>query len=136
MTTYGEVIDSRDLLKELRDLLEDSSYDYSDDPTGETWAEAWAELDDEDRERVQMLRDLLDELPESTVDSPHGNSWGSTLVREDYFTEYARQLADDIGAIDTNTDWPLNHIDWPAAAQALKADYTTVELDGFTYYAR
>ena len=141
-----DIIDSRDLLEELRDLLEDSSYDYDDDPAEAEasedpendpgLAEVWAGLADDDRERVQELRRVLDELPESTVDSPHGNSWGSTLVHEDYFTEHAKELADDIGAIDRDAVWPASYIDWDAAAEALKADYSTVELDGETYYCR
>jgi hypothetical protein len=85
-----EIIDSRDLLNELRELLEDPSYDYSDDPSD---SDAWAALDSDAQERVTVLRDVLSELPESTVDSPHGNSWGCTLVREDLFTDYARELA-------------------------------------------
>ena len=127
------VIDSRDLLKEYRDIIGDSTADYDDDPAE---SEEWVELDEDERERATMLRDLLQELPESTVDSPHGNSWGSTLIREDYFEEYARELADDLGAIDKDASWPAAHIDWKAAAEDLKQDYVTVELDGHTYYAR
>jgi hypothetical protein len=133
----SDVIDSRDLLNELRGLLEDSSYDYSDDPADdpETWP-AYNQLDQDERERVQMLRDVLAELPDETVDSPHGNSWGCTLIPEDDFAEYAEEFAADIGAINRDAEWPLNHINWEAAAEALKADYTRVDLDGTTYLAR
>lgn len=61
---------------------------------------------------------------------------GETLIRASYFTEYAEQLADDIGAIDRDAKWPLDHIDWEAAAEALKIDYTESEFDGVTYYMR
>lgn len=131
--TSTDIIDSRDLLKELRDLLEDSSYDYSDDPSDR---DEWVALDSDDKERVEALREVLAELPESTVDSPHGNSWGCTLISEDAFTDYARELAQDIGAISGDEQWPLSFIDWQRAADALKMDYTTVELDDTTYYAR
>lgn len=128
-----DIIDSRDLLKELRDLLEDSTYDYEDDPSD---TDAWLALDSDDKERVEALRDVLGALPESTVDSLHGNSWGCTLVSEDSFTDYARELAEEVGAVSGDGQWPLSFIDWEAAADALKQDYTTVELDGTTYYAR
>src|SRR3982750_2500786 len=131
--TGTDIIDSRDLLKELRDLLADPSYDYSDDPSDR---DEWFAPDSEDKERVETLRDVLAELPESTVDSLHGNSWGCTLIAEDAFTDYARELAEDIGAISGDEQWPLSYIDWEAAARALKMDYTTVELDNVTYYAR
>jgi hypothetical protein len=61
---------------------------------------------------------------------------GETLIRASYFTEYAEQMAEDIGAIDPNANWPLNHIDWDAAAEDLKIDYTESDFDGVTYYMR
>lgn len=130
-------IDSRDLLNEIRDLLEDPRYDYTDDPSSdaETWP-AWAELSDDDRERISAVRAVLNELPESTVDSPHGNSWGCTLVPADEFEDYARELAEDTGAISGDESWPLSCIDWAKAADMLHQDYTEIELDGTTYYAR
>lgn len=133
MTYTDERIDSREILAELRDILSDPSWDHGDDPAD---AESWTELDTDEQERAQTLTDLLNELPESTVDSPTGNSWGCTLIREDCFEDYARELAEDIGSISPDNDWPLTYIDWPRAAAALQMDYTTVELDGTTYYAR
>jgi hypothetical protein len=65
--------------------------------------------------------------------------YGETLIRDDYFPQYAQELAEDIGAIDTSatyTSWPLQYIDWDRAADALLMDYTTVEFDGVTYWAR
>lgn len=50
--------------------------------------------------------------------------------------EYAETLAEDIGAIDRNAGWPLMHIDWEAAADALKMDYRQVDYDGVAYWMR
>jgi hypothetical protein len=61
---------------------------------------------------------------------------GEALIRDSYFTEYAQQLADDIGAIDRNAKWPTNHIDWEAAADELKQDYMEVSFNGTTYFMR
>lgn len=41
-----------------------------------------------------------------------------------------------MGALKGATEWPLRHIDWDAAAEELKQDYTSVEFDGVTYWIR
>jgi hypothetical protein len=61
---------------------------------------------------------------------------GETLIRDGYFQEYAQQLAEDIGAIKSDAGWPYDHIDWEAAADALKQDYTEVDFDGESYWIR
>lgn len=61
---------------------------------------------------------------------------GEALIRDSYFVTYAQELADDIGAIDRNAQWPVNHIDWDAAAEELKVDYTEIDFDGVTYWMR
>lgn len=61
---------------------------------------------------------------------------GMTLIRDSYFRDYAEQLAEDIGAIDPNAGWPLFYIDWERAADALRMDYSSIEFDGVTYWAR
>jgi hypothetical protein len=58
------------------------------------------------------------------------------LINESYFETYAEQFADDIGAIDAKATWPLNHIDWKAAAEDLLQDYTSLDFGGTTYYGR
>lgn len=61
---------------------------------------------------------------------------GATFIHENYFTDYARQTAEDIGAIDRNANWPLHCIDWDQAAQELQMDYSTVDFDGETYWVQ
>lgn len=66
---------------------------------------------------------------------------GETFIADSYFEDYARELAEDIGAIKRDMEWPCNCIDWEAAAEQLKADYTSYELPGIggnkvTYWAR
>lgn len=62
--------------------------------------------------------------------------YGATLIREDYFEEYAQELAEDIGAIDRNAKWPNDCIDWELAARELQVDYTPVDFGGVTFYVR
>jgi hypothetical protein len=62
---------------------------------------------------------------------------GATLIRDSYFETYAEQLAEDLGVISSEaSEWPLNHIDWEAAAEDLRIDYMSFEFDGVTYWAR
>lgn len=61
---------------------------------------------------------------------------GATLIHPDHFATYAQQLADDIGATNSKMSWPLQFIDWEAAADALMVDYTGVEFDGVEYLVR
>lgn len=61
---------------------------------------------------------------------------GTWLIREDTFTNYARDIAEGMGAIDPDADWPLSYIDWDAAADALRLDYTDVRFLGYDYLVR
>lgn len=87
----------------------------------------------------------LDRLRAFALEGQSVEDWqyGATLIRESYFVEYAKQLADDIGlmgpdywALDGTPQWPFTHIDWEAAAEDLKTDYSEYTFDGVTYYAR
>jgi hypothetical protein len=93
--------------------------------------------DDEDTERAQELRELLDELRGNGGDEQWEGHWYPlTMIRDSYFTEYAEQLAEDIGAINESAEWPNNCIDWERAARELQMDYTPIEFNGVTYWVR
>lgn len=62
--------------------------------------------------------------------------YGETLIRDTYFVTYAQELADEIGAIPRDVAWPMTCIDWEHAASELKTDYTALDFDGVTYWAR
>lgn len=108
-----DVIDSREIIERI-DYLTDEDYERSGPEEIE----------------LAALRALAEEA------EGYASDWafGATLVRDSYFAEYAEQLAEDIGAIDRNAEWPLNHIDWAAAAEQLQQDYTAIDFDGVTYW--
>ena len=85
----------------------------------------------EDAEELKALQSLAEEA-EGCGDWPDSKA----LIRDSYFQEYAEQLADDIGAIDSNATWPCNCIDWERAASELQYYYTSVDYDGVTYWVR
>jgi len=90
-----------------------------------------------DIEEFYKLRELLDDLKGQGGDEEWRGAWYPvTLVKDDYFKEYAQGLAEDIGAVPKDLSWPACHIDWDAAADALQNDYTSVDYDGETYWTR
>ena len=88
-------------------------------------------LDESEREELTVLKALAEEAGGSP-DWQHGEA----LIRDSYFEDYARELADDIGAINSDQNWPNYCIDWKQAARDLKVDYTSVEFDGIDYWIR
>ncbi len=116
----GEIVlRDRDIL-DSRDLIEAAAYIET--------------LDEEQREEGddQLLAGIGD-LEEQGIEDWQ---YGASLIRDSYFVRYAQELAEDIGAVNYDAEWPLTCIDWEAAANALKMDYTTVEFNGDTYYVR
>ena len=111
-------LDLRDLDKELDELR-----DRRDDED--------AELDEEDTERLAALGVLEDELG--------GSLWqdDGTMIPEEDFEDYARDLAEDLGyATNSDSNPLLGYIDWGAWAEDIKHDYLEVEFDGRTYLIR
>jgi hypothetical protein len=95
-------------------------------------------IDDEDEDKeLKDLESLLESLKGYGGDHQWEGDWYPvTLVRDSHFTEYAQQLAEDIGAINSEAGWPNNCIDWERAARELRIDYSTVDFDGETYWYR
>lgn len=91
-------------------------------------------LDDlEDKiEELNALRALAEEAEGYAVDW----KYGATLIRESYFEQYAEELAEGIGVIPRDLQWPFTCIDWAEAGEQLKQDYAEVSFDGVTYYVR
>ena len=140
------IIDTRDLNKRLEELeseleglqeaVNDAEEELEECEEGEhhepfmALNEATAELEDwqdENQEELEELRTLRDEIPEWR--------YGEALINDDYFVEYAQDLAEDLG-MDRNQPWPYSCIDWDAAADALKTDYSSCEYQGETYWFR
>ena len=62
--------------------------------------------------------------------------YGATMIHEDYFEDYARDLAAEGDYDMKNEQWPYTCIDWAKAAEELQQDYTSVDFDGETYWVR
>lgn len=116
--THGRTYPNRELVEaaisDLEDLIEDG------------------EADEDDRADLEALREFNDECASACADWFYGDS----VIPDREFETYARDLAEDIGAIPSDYSWPASHIDWTAAAEALQQDYTPVDLDGVTFWGR
>lgn len=87
-----------------------------------------ATLTEEELEELEELRGLRDEISEW--------SHSETLIPESEFEDYARDFAEDIGAIEDDAKWPATCIDWEKAASELQMNYSSCEYQGTTYYYR
>jgi hypothetical protein len=92
--------------------------------------DADCELTGQEEQELEELHELESELG-MTLEAADQN--GLYFIDEDYFVEYAKEFAYDVGAIDSDAVWPCTHIDWDAAADELRMDYTEVEYEGSTY---
>lgn len=119
-----DVIDSRDVIARIEELkaIADAAAEDEDAP----------KLDEDEQAELAALKELELEASGYAADWEHGE----TLIRDSYFETYAQELAEDIGAIDRNANWPLGCIDWKQAADELKVDYTSVDFAGVTYWVR
>lgn len=149
-----DLLDSRDVIKRFEELesereeLATASSEANDAleaarNEGHTESIEHAELEFEQarRELIGWDEDYAAEhkaLSGFIAKGPDGWRHGETLIRDSYFEEYAQDLAEEIGATDSNAarGWPLNCIDWEQAARELKMDYTSADFDGVTYWYR
>lgn len=114
MDNYDDIIDSRDVIARIEEL--ESDEDRTDEETDE----------------LDALKSLADEASGYAADWDYGEQ----LVRDSYFVTFAQELAEDIGAINSDASWPNDCIDWDQAARELQIDYTSVDFDGVTYWIR
>lgn len=106
-----DVLDSRDIIDRIEEL------DGTDSET--------------EQEELTTLQKIIEDIRDVSGDSPED---GAALISDSYFEEYARELAEDIGAINRDMNWPLNCIDWEQAAKELKYDYSSIDFDGIEYW--
>lgn len=126
ITNTEDIIDSRDIQARI-DYLE--SLEEEDEEATDADEEPMALCDDE-REELRLLQEFKDEANTSEW------KYGMTFIRDDYFEDYAREFAEDIGAIGKDDQWPATCIDWERAARELQMDYTGADFDGITYWFR
>lgn len=136
ISNSDDTIDARDVIARIEELegeraaLTEELESAPDDGKAERISlREWE--DDNGAELAALLS--LQEQAEGYSDWQHG----AQLVRDSYFEDYARELAEDLhGSALRNASWPMSCIDWEKAANELQMDYTSVDFDGVTYWVR
>jgi hypothetical protein len=108
-----DIIDSRDVIARIAYLEEDGARDETE------------------QDELAALKAVAEQGEEWAKDW----EYGAVLIRDSYFEDYARELADEIWAV-ANAFWPNSCIDWERAAAELKQDYTSITLAGVDYWVR
>jgi antirestriction protein len=114
------------------------------DGDGEVFSLEYGDEDD-----IRALVELAEELANKSFDLTEdginaaadelahvGDHYEPTLILAADFEQYAEELANDLGEIPDDAGWPMRHIDWEAAADELRHDYTSVSYAGDDYLIR
>jgi antirestriction protein len=147
-TRFAELRDERETLSEAVDdaqeaynaAAEDETTDEQREELGDELAGARKALQDFDRDdgdELEKLQELIDATRGYGGDHQFEGDWfPAQLIAESDFEDYARELAEDIGAIPDDASWPCTCIDWEKAARELQTDYSSVTYDGTDYLYR
>lgn len=108
----ANIFDIRDVI----DRFENLESERENSATGETDAEdsaLLAEFDEsEDGKEYATLKGFLESIEGYGGDHQWRGSWyPCAFIRDSYFTEYAQEFAEEIGACKP-MEWPYNCIDW------------------------
>jgi hypothetical protein len=146
-------------MKELQDERDAFTMDEDDNlaPDGPGYsnnAEAWAgenaadaekledleqslkDWDEENGEEFATLKEMLEDLAGAGGDHDWRGDWYPvTLIRDSYFVDAMRELVQDIGDMPREIPSYIE-IDWEKTADNLRADYSSIEYDGVTYWYR
>lgn len=121
-----EILDSRNVIErfqELEDILEAAGEPEATDAEREEWADVA-----EEHTALAAFVAQGEDYEEWTD--------GATLVHEEYFESYAKELAEETGIIDSSHAL-YTYVDWESWADGLKEDdYEAINFDGVDYYIR
>lgn len=132
----ADILDIRDIIERFEELEDErDGNDEHDDQCGQSGN--WAQDNPDDAEELKTLESLLDELAGSGGDHQWKGAWYPvTLIRDSYFVEAMQELCEDIGDMPRDGFPSYMVIDWDATADNLRADYSSIEFDGVTYWYR
>ena len=136
MTTINlnaDLIDVSDITDRVEELREERD-DHDTDDDGNRNANNWAADCEGDEAELASLESLLDELRGNGGDHQWEGDWyPATLIADSYMESYLDELIEDIGDLPRNLP---SYLKVTADYDALKMDYTTVEIDGKDYWYR
>lgn len=142
ISNSDDLIDSRDVIARIAEL--ESETEGAVERGGLWFVPSVLDSGEESPSEEDIdVTDEVEELQKLRKFAEEGMSfpdwvYGETFIRESYFPQSARDLAEDI-IFDYNQQssiWPFTCIDWERAVRELKMDYSVIEFDGVTYYGR
>lgn len=112
---HADIIDSREIIERLAELTDSTEL-----------------LDDDEASEIEVLITL------DRIGRDYFSDWdcGVGLIADNYFENYAQELAEDIGATSDCASWPNYCIDWERAARELQYDYTSILIADRVYWGR
>ena len=129
----ADVIDVRDIIARVLELRDER--DEYNEKMGSP--DAWDGVPDGEPDELNMLEGILSALAGYGGGAEFEGDWYPvSLIAESYFQEYAQDLAEDCGMVDTSARWPMNCIDWEQAARELQMDYIPIIIHGSAYWYR
>lgn len=136
ISATDDMIDVRDIIARIEELREEQS-DFEHDEDGNLTGASWADSEPDAASELATLESLMSDLAGTGGDEQWEGKWYPLLLIHDtHFEDYARELAEDIGAIPDDACWPCTCIDWAKAAREMRMDYTSVEFGGQTFWTR
>lgn len=120
-----DIIYTDDLVARQQELTEYIEFLESEDDINEV------ELDAAKAE-LEEINDIEDECADF--------HYGATLIHEDYFVDYIKELIADayyeVYNLVNSYNWPVVTIDYEESADQAKIDYIVVTYEGEDYYTR
>lgn len=123
----ADIIDMRDIIARFEELdgIKDNHGGSFNEPLTPNMASEW-----------KRLRAILSDLKGNGGDEQwRGDRYPVTLIRDSYFTDYAREMLFDCGELPCGIPDYIA-IDWQATALNIRVDYSPVEIHGVTYWTR
>lgn len=142
LNSNDDIIDVRDVIERYEELESEHDSLLSDIqdadlllPEDQVQAEnALTDWKSENEAEFTALKDLLEELAGNGGDEQWRGDWcPATLIRYSYFESYMDEMLEDCGELPK--DLP-SYLSITVDYDALKMDYSTVEIDGIDYYYR
>jgi hypothetical protein len=130
-----DVIDSRDVIARIEEIedVRDSCLDASNDITEDCGDSDCPRHNDDVEEEYASLKKFAEQ-------GENFSDWlyGETFVRDSYWVKYTEELIDECYELPSQDGWPycFMKMDYEAAADSLQVDYTNIDFDGVTYWAR
>lgn len=114
----------------IDELFETSGYEYAADTQIE-----YEEFEKENDSLISEYKEITDFCNGLENYAPDF-TYGSTVIHEDYFTQYCEELVEDCYDLKDVPDFIKNNINWDGVATDLGVDYSGVKYCGNYYYVR